>query len=167
MIITKDTYNLEKSLWTHEDFESMGWHDSMIYSMCIEKNAGNWTGDLIFDIDYIFKWVNPHKESESFSFWVAPCTLIFEEAFGLKINLDTTDYSIEGIEISDLELIKKESHDSVDRFHWNILLQQGNIEFESKGFKQFVRKKPIHVSGQQLTSQERGGISFDKKGVQL
>ena len=161
----EDTLEIEKSIWTHEDFEMMGWHDSMIYSMCFEKDENAWTGDLIFDIDYIFKWVHPDKEGDPFSFWVAPCTLIFEEAFGLKINLTTADYSLEGLEISDLKLIKKERQGSVDRFHWVIELQHGEIEFVSNGLKQVVRKKPLHVQGQQLTLKERGGISFDKTEI--
>jgi hypothetical protein len=168
MAVSKeDKFDLEKSIWTHDDFETMGWHDSVIYSMCFEKDEHAWTSDLILDIDYIFKWVQPDKDSESFTFWVAPCTLVFKEVFGLKINLDMGDYSIEGLEISDLNLVRKEKRGTVDRFHWVIELNHGNIEFESDGLKQFVRQKPIHISGQQLTLKERGGISFAKKEVEI
>jgi len=79
----------------------------MIYAMCFEKTEQAWTTNLVFDIDYIFKWLHPIKAGDPFSFSVAPCTLIFEEALGLVMNLDTDLYALEGLEISDLKLIKR------------------------------------------------------------
>ncbi|TWF33683.1 hypothetical protein FHW36_112124 [Chitinophaga polysaccharea] len=49
------SYELEKSIWTEEDFEVMSWHDSQIYKMALKE-------DLEFDIDYIFKWNQPDLE---------------------------------------------------------------------------------------------------------
>jgi hypothetical protein len=45
-------YQLEKSLWTEKDFDTMGWHDSFVYGISFGENF-----QLLFDIDYIFKWV--------------------------------------------------------------------------------------------------------------
>ena len=94
---SSDTFTLEKAIWTETDFENMGWHDANIYALSFEKEESSWTGDLLLDIDYIFKWVHSNPPGGSFKFWVAPCTLIFKDAFKLAINLDTEDYSLEGI----------------------------------------------------------------------
>ena len=32
-----EIFALDKGIWTHDDFEEMGWHDSKIYGMTIEK----------------------------------------------------------------------------------------------------------------------------------
>lgn len=32
-----EQYILEKSIWTQDDFDMMGWHDVHIYGMVIEK----------------------------------------------------------------------------------------------------------------------------------
>jgi hypothetical protein len=58
-----ETYKLEKSLLTDAEFENMNWHDSFIYALTLgEKN------ELVFDIDYIFQWINPTKERNYFNF---------------------------------------------------------------------------------------------------
>lgn len=103
-------FTLEKSIWTEADFENMGWHDATIYGLTFEKTDSNWTGDLLLDIDYIFKWVPNCLPENSFNFWVSPCTLIFKEAFKLDININTHDFSIEGLEIEDILLKSKSKH---------------------------------------------------------
>lgn len=153
---------IDKKIWTHEDFKEMGWHDSKIYGMTFEKKEGLGSADLIFDIDYIFKWFQPVPPSKYFTFYVAPCTLIFTEAFGLQIEFHTEDYSLEGLEIVDLQLLKTGNHNGSIIYHWNIELTSGTIKFQSQGFTQIVRKKPMHVDGQSLSLDERGGINFSQ-----
>ena len=84
-----EEYILEKKVWDEKDFSEMGWHDARIYAFAIEKNYDEFTADLVFDIDYIFSWVHPVEPEKYFSFWVAPCTLIFKEAFNLTMNIET------------------------------------------------------------------------------
>ena len=45
-----NTYDLEKSIWTHHDFDVMGWHDAQIHGVAIYSDVF----ELAFDIDYIF-----------------------------------------------------------------------------------------------------------------
>lgn len=52
-------YQLEKYLWTEEDFNQMGWHDSNIYAIAFGENF-----EFKLDIDYIFQWVHPKWLSE-------------------------------------------------------------------------------------------------------
>ncbi len=60
METSRKQYILEKSIWTDLDFENMGWHDSRIHSVAFGENF-----ELIFDIDYIFKWLSVGKKLNS------------------------------------------------------------------------------------------------------
>lgn len=42
-----ENYELEKWVWTENDFEQMGWHDATIYGVRLNQN-------LEIDLDYIF-----------------------------------------------------------------------------------------------------------------
>src|SRR5688572_15060489 len=125
----------------------MGWHDNQIYSFKIGQ-------DLSFDIDYIFKWVEPDQDLW-FSFWVAPCTLIFKTPTIFKFNLDSND-TYNFIEIADL-------HKQVNKngkTEWRIETHIGDITIESETFDQFVRRPPTLQPGQLVIPEERGEISF-------
>ena len=159
-----EIFKLDKSIWTNNDFEEMGWHDSKIYGMTIEKHDDNWAADFLLDIDYIFKWVHPVPPAQTFTFWIAPCTLIFKECFDLYIEYDTNAGSLDLMEIDDLCLSDKiEQENNKLAYKWIIELQQGQIELKSYGFEQIVRQKPIHVQSQILSLDERGGINFGRK----
>ncbi len=157
-----EEYILEKKVWDEKDFSEMGWHDARIYAFAIEKNYDEFTADLVFDIDYIFSWVHPVDPEKYFSFWVAPCTLIFKEAFNLTMNIETGLTEFE-FEISDLHMKTKNETENGIIYEWDLELQQGNISFKSKGFEQIVRKNPIYVKQQVLEMENRGGISFSRK----
>ena len=158
-----DKYILDKSIWTHEDFEQMGWHDSNIYGLTVQKSENNWASDLVLDIDYIFKWVKPIPPLEAFTFWVAPCTLIFKGSFDLLIDFKTDGGGLNLIEIVDLHIKSKlEQEKNLLVYEWKIELQQGIISLKSYGFEQYVRAEPIHTNGQVLSLEQRGGINFEK-----
>lgn len=158
-----ETFQLEKSIWTQDDFEKMGWHDANVYGFIIEKNEAIWTADFLLDIDYIFKWVHPVEPAKTFTFWIAPCTLIFKEVFDLQINIQTNGNFLELFEIADLHLKSKtQQEENKFVYEWEIELQEGNILLKSSGFEQIVRQEPKHVQGQTLNVTERGGISFGK-----
>ena len=162
-----EIYTLDKGIWTHDDFEEMGWHDANIYGMTIENSDNNWAADFLLDLDYIFQWVHPIPPAEYFTFWVAPCTLIFKNCFDLYINIESYGSALDLIEIDDLILKSKvEQEKNKFVFEWAIELQSGQIELKSYGFEQVVRQKPIHVRRQSLSLEERGGINFRRKSCQ-
>jgi hypothetical protein len=141
----------------------MGWHDANIYGMTIEKSIESWSADFLLDIDYIFKWVHPVPPAQAFTFWVAPCTLIFKECFDLHIDFHTNGNCLDLMEIADLYLkrkVKQETNKFV--YEWTIELQQGQIILKSYGLEQIVRHKPYLVPEQVLSLDERGGISFGR-----
>lgn len=158
-----EIFRLDKSIWTHNDFEEMGWHDANIYGLNIEKDEETWTADFLLDIDYIFNWVHPIPPAQTFTFWVAPCTLIFKECFDLHIDFKTDGGCLDLIEIADLYLKSKfEQEKNKFVYEWIIELQQGQITLKSFGFEQIVRKAPMHVHRQTLSLEERQGISFGR-----
>ena len=139
------TYELEKRIWTDSDFDQMGWHDNHIYKIRL-------TEDLEMDIDYIFKWNQPDLEGLPFTFWVAPATLIFKNIKNLRFEFNI---GFEGnFEIEDIETENKNQ--------WTIITRQGDIEFTSAGFEQFIRQDPSFQFGQTISYTERYGNSLDR-----
>lgn len=168
MISQEETFTLDKSTWTHDDLEVMGWHDANIYGLTFENSENNWSSDFLLDIDYIFQWVNPVPPSEYFSFWVAPCTLIFKQTFDLKIDFSTGGGVLDTMEIADLYLKSKvEQEKNLFMYEWVIELQQGVIRLKSYGYEQIVRQYPSHVQTQVLSLDERGGICFSRQPCSL
>ena len=160
--MTNERYKLEKSYWTESDFNDMGWHDSRIHGLSFDSNSENFKSDLLFDIDYIFNWVNPKEGEKYFTFWISPCTLVFHDVLRLKMDLDSEDYLSTELEISEIKLVQKETNSKHKLFNAEIETNFGNIVFETSGFEQFVRVSPKHIQGQWFDLKERGGISFDK-----
>lgn len=141
-----ESYELEKWNWTEQDFEQMGWHDCPIYAMKFDDQ-------VVFDLDYIFKWNQPEIEGMPFTFWISPATLTFKEVTLFKADFEM-DFVI-GLEIAD---ISKEALDSTTQ--WNIDTQQGTIVIRATSFEQVIRRKPSLQFGQCIQAYERGDISF-------
>ena len=80
-----DKYEMEKWIWTDADFEQMGWHDSQIYAFAFLSE----TNEFVLDVDYILRWVQPASDETHFKFWVSPATLVFENAYDVKVDLKT------------------------------------------------------------------------------
>ncbi|RYY00806.1 MAG: hypothetical protein EOO53_21235 [Gammaproteobacteria bacterium] len=155
-------YQLEKSLWTEEDFDTMGWHDSLVYGISFGENF-----QLLFDIDYIFKWVLTGK---TYHFWVSPCTLVFENVYDLKFDLEFSGIELEIDDVTRDNPQRPKNADFIGRdveMDWVIETQQGTISFKSIGYKQYVRQLPRYLPTQAIERIERGGISFETKSVEL
>ena len=160
-------YVLEKGVWTEADYSVMGWHDSWIHALAVLNNEDEpWKNELLFDLDYIFQWVDPAPPSSYYTFWTSPCTLSFYNFYDLVFR---ADIGTESFEVANLNLVEKitNPHNGLVYFNWEIKLQGGLISLKSEGFDQIVRKNPVHTSLQKLNDVERGGISFDKTACQL
>jgi hypothetical protein len=139
-----DNYQIEKAIWTTDDFEMMGWHDCRIHALAF---TGEW--DLSFDIDYICKWVES-KKKDKFYFWIAPATLVFHGVSKVKTKIDVPSL----LEIFELEKPSKTKN------HWRVEFIEGEMQFESTGFTQYIRSKPVCKRSQHLNLETRNGISF-------
>lgn len=143
-----EEYVLEKNIWTETDFEEMGWHDANIYKIGL-------TEDLELDIDYLFKWNKPDIEGLPFTFWVAPATLVFRQVKNISFELVTAFNDT--FEIVDIERTVTENQTS-----WTINTRQGNIEFISEGYNQYIRQKPTFQFGQTISYAERYGWTLER-----
>jgi hypothetical protein len=152
-------YPLEKSIWTEADFHLMGWHDSFIHAFAFRPESF----ELLLDIDYILKWVEPGGD-QYFSFWVAPATLVFWNVSDLEIDLAP----ITGIEVLDIAREsagppRNAAHIGVaEEWRWTIDCTAGEITLRSAGYSQYFRKMPRLQRQQALSLAERGGYSFER-----
>ncbi len=159
MIEHDQDYKLAKSIWTTEDFATMGWHDSKIHGIAFDPENYK----IIFDIDYIYAWAKPAPDTKYFSFWVSPCTLVFDNVYDLKIDIDATDGLViftitRGDERTsrNAEFINK-----TQEWNWIIECHEGEISFNSIGYTQYTRKQPQHIENQYFSLNERQGVKFD------
>lgn len=150
---------MEKLIWNESDFEKMGWHDCKIYALAFKDEDF----ELMLDIDYILKWVNPEGSKTHFKFWVAPATLVFRNVWDLKIDLESSL----NLEIQDLHRENPRSPKNVNHveesteYDWKIETHNGEITFKSVGFKLYLRNDPVLLDTQKIEQKERGGISFE------
>ena len=162
-----EAYQLEKLIWDDDDFEVMGWHDATIWAIHPDEDAHEFS----LDLDYIFKWVDPGVGETYFKFWVAPVTMVFENAHAVKIVVD----SPLGFEVSDLH--RGEPEPAPDgkltersyRFQFpagtdmnHELFNEGEIALRSTGFHMFVRRAPKLLSDQRFSLTDRGGVGFQR-----
>jgi hypothetical protein len=138
-----------KEIWTEEDFEEMGWHDSRIHAIFFP----NEDLELSLDIDYLFKWILDDK-SNLYSFWVSPCILLFFNVLNLKISIDFQN--IIGLDILDINRQNPRLSPNGKTTLWDfeIITDKGYIKFESSGYRQVVKKQPI-LSQSQVLDREK------------
>ena len=151
-------YNLEKDVWSEADFKVMGWHDASIWSMV--SNSEKF--EYLLDLDYIFKWVHPKENETYFKFWVAPVTMVFENAFDVKIDIESQQGLIE---VADLHMENPEliPNGKFTSHTYRFECQEGEIVLKATGFKMYVRDNPKLIQGQSFELEERGGVNFGRK----
>lgn len=153
----KELYQLEKTLWTETDFDIMSWHDCAVHGLSFEKEY-----KLLFDIDYIFKWVLM-KDKRKYMFWISPCTLVFENVYDIAFESDYTEIIIDNISRENPQRPKNAEHIKKDlEYDWLIETTAGEISFKSVGFKQYARQLPVLINMQVLDLETRNGINFNQ-----
>lgn len=152
-------YELEKTIWTEVDFDIMGWHDSPVYGMALFSDSTTFSTELVFDLDYIFQWINPIPPDRHFSFWIAPSTLVFKNIADLNIQMDPEPPNTFDFEI--LDIYRLEAFQQANRepyWKWHIELGNGNIYFTSTGYEQIIKKVPSLT--RHLAYPDRGETNF-------
>lgn len=157
-----EDYKLEKAVWTEDDFETMGWHDARVWGISVNPDER----DYLIDLDYIFKWVHPEEGEESFRFWVAPVTLVFENAYGIKLGIESQQGEIE---VADLHMgnARELSNGNGIEYTFRFECQEGEIRLSATGYKMYVRKEPRLYQDQSIGYKERGGVNFGRELVSL
>jgi len=162
-VIIESSYEPDKAVWTQADYEHMCWHDVSVHGFAIQVQEGTWHHNLLLDIDYILKWVSPTPPNMNFSFWVAPCTLVFKNVFDLEIATEHVGGRLQVPEIESLGLVGSfEQEKGVSVYEWHLSFHNfGDIWLKSYGFTQILRAAPVLTGSQALSIEERDGISFD------
>lgn len=138
----------------------MGWHDCRVYAIAFASEPG--TFEITFDIDYIIQWVEPKENGQSFSFWISPVTLVFENVFDIEFELVSYNGSLEIDFIEKEDVTKNAQHiRKHEEWIWTIKCQEGQIRFRSSGYKQYVRVKP-KLGSQQVLDPETRETSFHR-----
>jgi hypothetical protein len=150
---------LEKTIWSEKDFDKMAWHDVVIHGIGFNLEGYK----LLFDIDYIFAWVDPVPNEKHYSFWISPCTLVFENVNDIQYVISALRLQIMDIDRSGPRKPRNAEYINRDtEWKWTIECLEGEIIFYSIGFKQYTRSAPINIKSQSFSLEERGGISFDR-----
>jgi hypothetical protein len=160
-----DDYKLEKLVWDDGDFDQMGWHDATIYGIVF----GPGEFELSLDIDYIFEWVHPAKGEQHFLFWVAPCTLVFQNVYDLQLSAEPlwvpalSILSVDVVHRTDPRKLINAKYIGRDvEWQWTLECHNGDLSFWSVGFRQYVRRMPVLTTQQALDLSERGGVSYER-----
>jgi hypothetical protein len=146
---------LAKYLWSDGDFEVMGWHDAAVHALAVEP-AAQYPGRLLVDLDYIVEWVAPAEPGGAFNFWLAPSTLVFDQAADLRGDLDLTGTAFE----LSLDGITRSEPDEYGQRTWSLSGFEFTLALRAPGFTQYIRSAPRLSNRQRLTTDERGGTSF-------
>jgi hypothetical protein len=149
-----------KATWTDADFDVMGWHDCRVHAVSLgvrEDDGFPWQRVLI-DLDYLVRWVDPAFGRQHFTFWIAPATLVFDEAWAVSGDLDPGN---DLLEIADLHRLDPPD-DKPDPL-WHIEGQNFDLRLRAPGYTQYLRTAPVHSKHQYLTHRERGAPSFAER----
>jgi hypothetical protein len=155
--------------YTETDFDRLSWHDCHIWrvELCVgDPDEGDWTSDLVLDVDYIVEWLCGVGSGGQFR--VAPATLVFHGVTDLRINIDwgrsgfqcaLHELSIDSIE---RELIQDQKV-YLDRpyYSWTVRLNwpsAGAITFGAVGFTQTLRAEPVLIEKQSFSQHERSRL---------
>jgi hypothetical protein len=158
MSMTVEPCILEKWIWSHDDYDLMGWHDATVHAIALVPEQ--W--ELILDIDYIVRWVDPIPPNEYFHFWIAPATLVFQGVQDIKIEFNIPnimDITLQGIERSNP---RPTPNGTSTEWDWFIDSNEGRITFRADGYSQHFRAAPIRLKEQGLDFKQRCGLSFDR-----
>jgi len=138
------------SQWTHENFDSMSWHDNHVHGL--RPMAGeHGLGELELDLDYILEWLA--VAGDAFRFRIAPARLRFRDVSDLRLAIDYVaasaaigPFSIAGIER------RTERRERSQAVCWRIVANfpPGEISFQASGFTQQLTGREVLVDRQWL-----------------
>jgi hypothetical protein len=152
-----ENFNLTTNTWTEKDFSEMDWHDCTVYAIAF----GNSKFELLFDIDYILKWINPEKDEKNYKFLIVPSIVIFRNVYEINFDLASVDFQILEINRSNPKMPKNAEYINEDtEYDWNILTTNGAIIFKSVGYTQIARSNPVLSESQTLGVNGRGGLNW-------
>ncbi|MPZ97787.1 MAG: hypothetical protein GEU80_00380 [Dehalococcoidia bacterium] len=156
--------------YDERDFETLSWHDDSVYGLRLrvgDPEAGDWTSDLVLDLDHIVEWVRAPDgdDGHGIRFRVAPAELVFHGVTDLSVDLPSrtegmqvalSALMVDGVERAPVE----DQRVYLDRtyYAWRIALNDpsgGLIRFGAVGFTMRLLREPLLLDRQHLTRAER------------
>lgn len=141
--------------WYTADFDTLSWNDVRVHGFRIIE-GGQGTAELALDIDFILEWL---PEDDGYRFRVAQAILQFHDVFGLRFMLDyvacsagMTAFSIDGIA---RETIGDDERPQAYRWRIDVNWPEGFLEFEARGFSQWLVGEILEQDGQTLEPGQR------------
>lgn len=157
-------------IYTESDFDQLSWHDCHFWRLELragDPDEGDWTSDLILDIDFIVEWLCGVDGGAQFR--VAPAVLVFHGVTDLSINIDWGDSgfrsALHEVSIDRIERERvREQKVYLDRpyYSWRILLnwpKSGAITFGAVGFTQTLVSETVLTDQQRLSRRERHSLT--------
>ncbi len=143
--------------WTHNDFESMSWHDNHVHAVRIIAGEHG-AGEVQLDVDYILEWLR--VADGGFRFRIVPALLRFVNVTDLKIHLD---YARASAALGPFSLDRIERHTerpASQLTRWRLVVNWpvGELSFGADGFEQRTVGREVIVNRQWLEVGERGGV---------
>jgi hypothetical protein len=154
------------SVFTHEDDAAHQWHDNIVHARAWEPwSSGEVTDEsaVLLGFDYIAEWVKSDTSGGKFSFWVSPSTLIFDGAWDFHCKTQVVrgaHRQIDTIQATPIDVPSGKSGFS----HWTVNGHNFAMSFKGRGFRQFLRARPVFTETPGLSLGQRGGISFELRG---
>lgn len=156
-------------IYTEADFDRLSWHDCHIWGVEFragDADEGDWTSELVLDLDYIVEWLC--GTSGGGQFRVAPATLVFHGVTDPKINIDWGHSGFQAalhpVSIGSVEReLVRDQQVYLDRpyYRWSIRLnwpESGAIAFGAVGFTQTLRGEPVLTEKQSLPLSTRSRL---------
>lgn len=153
---------LEKAIWTDDDFERLGWHDATVHGIGFVEGAKPWLGQLMLDIDYIVEWIAPKPPSTALAFEVAPATLVFDEAVGINMEMAAEAVRF-GVALQILRLHRSPARIApLAATHHDYRFEGSDFQLTltAARFRLYFRSRPSPSTRQVLSAAERGLPSF-------
>jgi hypothetical protein len=155
-----DDFRHDVWVLTDESFGEMAWHDTRIHAVAL----GDGADELIFDLDYIVRWLEPAEGENHYRIWFAPATLVFAAVTDVQFDIGAWVPHI------DIDAVRREkltlpedvvSLDTGSCWEWTIDCQEGDITFKSSGFHLYFRAEPADLDLQD-DIRARIGFSFER-----
>ena len=142
-----------------DGFDHLSWHDCSLHGIALrigDPAAGDWTAELVLDLDYITESVRGPGGTQ---FMLAPATLVFHEVRDAKINIDWGNQMLHPVAIDGIE---REPDESGQYYLWRVKLNwptNGEITFGATRFTHWMSSLAAKKACRCLDATTRGSLT--------
>ena len=145
-----------------EAFDPYAWHDCSLWRLGLQiggPDQGDWLSDVVLDIDFICEWLR--GPDNGMQFRVAPATLVFHNASGLKVNFDWGPVDPR-VMLHEVAIDRIEREPIENSYSWTVHANWpagGAIAFGASDYTQTLLGEPLLLDRQNLTRPERASFA--------